>query len=384
MHQTHCKPIRFALSGIFLLLFCQSPQVVEIADKHILDDIITSEYKRLQLPGLAYAAVRNDTILYIGAKGYADRKKEIPFTTKTRITIASTSKTFVATAIMQLYEKGLLQLDDDVNSHIPFTIKNPYCPDETITIKMLLTHTSSICERNYTEVAYYLYGYVDYPESVMSFSRNFLTENGDYYSDENYYNKQPGTYFAYSNIGAGLLACIVEYITGITFNEYCKLNIFEPLGMTRTTWFYSETPKSEVAIPYGENYDIDPDNPFYTYPTYPDGHLTTTVEDLSRFLRAYINDGTFNGFQLLKSSTLDLIFKEYCECRAIPADQQGLLFHAKETGNRKVWGHAGGDLGEVSSMYFDRERHTGYIMMNNLTTGRSEIIETALLNYADN
>ena len=361
-------------------LACQKEKLVDITQKINLEKVIDSEFKFYQMPGLACVAVKGDSLVFSGARGYANLHKEKPFTVQTRMLIASVSKTMAVTAIMQLYEKGLLWLDDDINNYLPFKVKNPNYPQDTITVKMLLTHTSSISDDGYLSSLFYLFGYVDYPESLMSFEKNYLTSEGKYYTKESFSQKRPGAQYSYSNVGAALLACLVEYISGTDYNTYCKTNIFGPLGMTSSTWFFEETPEEEIAIPYTDNNIVNPKNPFYSYPTYPDGHLITTAEDLSKFLRAYIMDGTFNNYQLLSPESIDLILHNYTKSDFI--GPQGLIFFEEKMGADSVWGHDGGDPGVSTEMYFSRKNKTGYIMFNNRTDAYSEILGTALLMYA--
>ncbi len=361
---------------------CQKEEMVDITQRENLEKVIESEFKRLQMPGLAVAAIHEDSVVIMEAKGYSNIEEKKPYTPQTRMIIASISKTMVVTAIMQLYEKGLLSLEDDINDHLPFAVRNPDYTNDKITIEMLLTHTSSISDNGYPISLFYLYGYVDYPETLMSFQKNYLTQEGQYYTKENFSKNKPGTQYSYSNVGASLLACVVERITGIDFNTYCKTNIFQPLGMSRTTWFFSETPKDEIAVPYDDNTFHDPSKPFFSYPTYPDGHLITTVEDLSMFLRAYIMDGTFNGYQLLKPETVDLILQEHAKDNN---EVQGLIFYEWKIGNMTVWGHDGSDPGVATEMYFDRINRIGFIQFTNRNNiyPNPETIGNALLLYAN-
>jgi CubicO group peptidase (beta-lactamase class C family) len=368
---------------IFLLLFvtisCQKEVVIDISQKENLEKVAESEFKRLQMPGIAYLAVKGDSIIHMNCKGYADIQKEKSFTPQTRMIIASISKTIAVTAIMQLYEKGLVSIDEDINNYLPFEVRNPNFPDEKITVKMLLTHKSSIVDGGYPQ-DYYLFGYVDYPEALMDFEKNYLTKSGSHYTNKNFLEEKPGSTYSYSNVAAALLACLVEHISGTDYNTYCKTNIFAPLGMTHTTWFFSETPKEEIAIPYGDNNFRNPKNPFFTYPTYPDGHLITTIEDLSKFMRAYIGQGYFNNFQLLKPQTVGLILQGLFN---MDEGTQGLIFFQREMKNSKVWGHDGSDPGISTEMFFNKEDKTGYIIFINRSDAYSETLGYALLKYAN-
>jgi len=374
-----------ALFMIFALIFisCQKEVPVDLSQKENLEKVIDSEFKLYKMPGLAYIAVKGDSVVYEGARGYANIRDKKAFTPQTRMLIASISKTMAVTSIMQLYEKGLISLNEDISNYLPFKVRNPNFPNDTITVKMLLTHTSSISDNGYDGSFFYLFGYVDYPQSLMSFEKDYLTSGGQYYAKSySFSSNRPGTTYDYTNVGAALLACLVEQVSGVDYNTYCKSNIFQPLGMTRTTWFFSETPKEEIAIPYYNTYNTDPSKPFFSFPTYPDGHLMTTIEDLSKFMRAYIMNGTFNNYQLMKSQTVDLILQKYGVIAGV--GEQGLIFYKHVLGKDTIWGHNGGDPGVSTEMYFNRESKTGYIVFTNRSEVYSEPIGEALLIYTRN
>jgi CubicO group peptidase (beta-lactamase class C family) len=362
---------------LFSILSCQKEEIVDVSQKEELEKVIESEFKRTEMPGMACVAVKNDSIVYIGYWGYANVNDKIEVSPQTRMQVGSVSKTITLTAIMQLYDKGLIDLDADINMYLPFQVRNPQYNNVPITVRMLLTHTSSIADA-YPLHALNFWGYVDFPESQMGFENDYLTSSGKYYTKNNFSKHKPGTNYEYSHVAASLIACLVEYVSDTNFNDYCKTNIFEPLGMNSTTWLYSETPKSEVAIPYA-NVDItNPPNPYICFPYYPSGNLITTTEDLSKFMRAYIMDGTYNNFKLLKPQTVDSILHEN-------KGNQGLIFVTNKMGRFKVWGHNGGFPGIAGEMHFDREARVGYILITNrnLIYSKFAPIGNALLLYAN-
>jgi CubicO group peptidase (beta-lactamase class C family) len=373
----------FIISLIPAFISCSKEEIVDITNQNNLNAIIESEYKFFQMPGVAYAAIKGDSVVFSGAMGYANIEEGIPLTTQTRMKIASVSKTITATAIMQLFEKGLVNLDSNINNYLPFEVKNPYFSDIPITIRMLLTHTSSINDGLFHE--FYLFGYIDYPEPIMSFMQSYLVSGGQYYTKKNFFKDKPGTKCIYSNFAITLAACIVEYISGINFNSYCKENIFEPLGMDHTTWLYSETPREELAIPYFDNNNRTPSKPFYSCPSYPDGALMTSVEDLSKFIRIYIGQGTFSSITILKPESIALMLTVQIQGSGANQDPVGLVFTKIKKGNIEVWGHDGGDPGTAAEMYFDTKTNTGYIVIINRTMFcEFPTIGKALLQYARN
>ncbi len=366
--------------SICLLLSCTKEKVIDITDTKTLNDVIESDFKQSRIPGMAYVAIKNNVNVYIGSKGFANVNEQKAFTTQTRMQIASVSKTIIATAIMQLYEQGKIDLNADINNYLPFQVNNPNYPSTRITTKMLLTHTSSISDKGYVNATMYLFGYVDYPQSQSAFLNEYLLAGGQYFTNKSFSNSKPGETYEYSNIGSSLLAVIVEKVTNKNFNNYCNQYIFQPLGMTKTTWLYSETPKAEVAILYHDVNNLNPKNPFYSYPDYANGHLLTTIEDLSKFLRAYIMNGSFNSFQLLKPQTITEMLQPYL---ITGGSKQGYIFGTTTTGNKEVWGHDGADLGISTGLYFDPIAKTGFIVFANRAWAYPQATYSALLKFAN-
>ena len=372
-------------TGTFLLIIllgfisCTKESVVDPTDYDTLDRVLESEFTKYRIPGMAYVSLKNDSILIMEAKGYADVAKEKAFTPQTRMNIASISKTIVATAIMQLYEQEKLELDSDINQYLPFQISNPHYPAVPLTIKMLLTHTSSISDKNNVFSLFQMQGFVDYPQALSQFLGDVLTTEGQYYKEDTYTSSEPGTFFEYSNIGASLAGLIVETVSGLEFNEYCKSKIFLPLGMNSSSFLFSETPKEEIAIPYYDVNVTNPDNPFFSYPDYPAGHLITTIEDMSKFLRAYIMDGSFNGYQLLEKATIELMLQPYL---LDGPREQGFIWRSGKIGNTTLWRHGGADTGITTNMGFDPITKAGFIVFMNRHSCYPLPAYVSLLKYA--
>ena len=160
------------------------------------------------------------------------------------------------------------------------------------------------------------------------------------------------------------------------FDVYCKNNIFTPLGMTKTEWRLSNTPISELAIPYSP--DITNANPHYTFPDYPNGGLRTNVLDLSKFLRMVIQNGTFAGIQILKQSSM-------AEMKTLQfgSSEQCLSFYYNTINGRKVLGHNGGEKGVTTEMYYDPNTNVGVIVFNNNDDADLDTIVSLLFSYGE-
>jgi len=271
-------------------------------------------------PSLAACIIRDDQIIWSKGYGYYDLSERKPATIETIYNIASITKTIVGTALMQLYDQGLFGLDDDVNGFLPFSLRNPNFPDDPITFRMLLSHTSSLNE-NIQDQYWWINFSGDPPFDFFPepYLREFLLPGGRYY-DSSVWNTtyRPGEYAMYANVGFDLISYLVEIISGESFLEYCDTHIFSPLDMKHTGFNLSCFDIDQVAIPYqrldGKYYTIDeffreesPPEKYWRVRFYPAGGLYSTVTDLSHFLIAHMNSGIYNGTRILKKETVELM-----------------------------------------------------------------------------
>lgn len=332
-----------------------------------LDAYILNKMEEEHISGLGAALVKDGELLWFGNYGLANREENIPVTDSTMYMLASVSKTITVTAVMQLYEDGLFELDNAVNDYLPFDVYNPNHPDSVITIKQLLTHTSAI--RDNWDLLPYFDG--DAPIPLGDFLFDYLSVDGaDYNAALNFADFAPNTTYEYCNVAVALLGYLVEEISGQPFNEYCNENIFEPLCMDNTGWFLREIDTSLVAHPYSYTGSEYVDNGLYGYPDYPDGQLRTTVLSLAKFMYAHMNYGNFDGYQLLDSATVALMRSEI-----VPdiVNLQGLIFYAYKDAYGTWWGHNGGDAGVSTDMYFNDETNTGLIVLTNSDGNHQDI-----------
>lgn len=362
----------FILLGLFS---CQNEDDLSVNSKEELEEKLNAEVSSNDLTSISYCVVKNDKILYSGAMGLADKSNNVLATDNTRYLIASVSKTITAVAAMKLVEQNLIGLDDDINQYLPFSVRNPNFPNDKITLRMLLSHRSSISDEFQDALSLDCYE-IDCPMTLAQYFDNVFLSTGQYYSTDNFSDRKPGTADDYSNLGFALIGYLVERITQTPFDEYCKTNIFTPLGMNKTEWRLANTPLSELAIPYYDEDSIS--NLQYTFPDYPNGGLRTNVLDLSYFLRMVIQNGSFNGTQILTSEsmsamkTLQLGSTEFC-----------LSFYFDTVNGRKVLGHNGGEKGVTTEMFYDINNNVGVIVFSNEEDAELENILTLLFNYGD-
>lgn len=285
---------------------------IDFSDPSNLDKYIINKMNKAGIPGMSVAFLKDDKVISIKNYGYADVENKKEVSDHTIFQIASVSKLVTATAVMQLYEKGMLGLEDDINMYLPFKVSNPLYPDIPITVKMLLNHTSSIDNNWETYDRLYTIdsGGGDSPITLDEFLRGLLVEGGKWYDENAIFTKNPpGNKYKYSNPGYALLGYIVQNISKMKFDEYCQENIFNILGMEHSKWLLSQTEKDLLAVPYSSDKGK---LPFYSFPSYPDGALKTSTKDFSKFMLAFINNGIFEGKKLLDEKTVKEMVTPSC------------------------------------------------------------------------
>ncbi len=357
------------------LLSCQKDDDLTVNSKAELEEKLKAQVSSKNLTSISYCVVKNDKILHSGALGLANKTTNKLATDNTRYLTASISKTITAVALMKLVEQNLISLDDDINQKLPFSVRNPNFPKVKITYRMLLSHTSSISDEFQENLTLDCYG-TDCSMTLAQFFNNVYLSTGQYYSTNNFSNNSPGTTEDYSNLGSALIGYLIERITLTPFDVYCKNNIFSPLGMTKTEWRLSNTPISELAIPYSP--DITNSNPHYTFPDYPNGGLRTNVLDLSKFLRAIIQNGTLNGVQILSTTSMTTM-----KTLQFGSSEQCLSFYYETISGKRVLGHSGGEKGVTTMMFYDTNTNVGVIVFNNEDDAELDNIFTLLLNYGE-
>lgn len=266
------------------------------------EDEILSRMADYHVNSLAFSVINGTEIFY--SKGFGDQPG-----TDIAYHINSAGKMFTATAILQLYEQGLIGLDDDFNDYLPYELKNPYYPSTKITIGQILAHRASIVG-TYTGWDSYWALLLNETCTFPSIIYEFLHENGSYYSEDNWEPWMPGTGSEYSDTGFDILTLILENITGIPFDDYCQENIFLPLGMTNTRHSADDYALDKIAIGYDWNITTETNEikPYLNNSINPGGGgYFSTVEDVSKFMLAHLNHGTYNGVSILNATTIDLM-----------------------------------------------------------------------------
>ena len=365
------------LNGLFYQNYAQTDDA--ITNRLIKD--LGEIYSQGHIVGFSVAIVNQEGILFNKGFGYADKNENKKYTDNTIQNIASISKTFIGVALLKAQEMGKLDLDDSINKYLPFEVKNPYFPDEPITIRQLTTHTSSIKDPPRYEKNGYVLIDKDHgaakvksnfrpPEEMMtqgSFLEKILSKNGEWYKKSNFLKNKSGEIFHYSNVAAGLAALVLENATDQTFNDFTKKYIFEPLEMSQTGWFRNEVDISKHSKLYT---DKGKELAGYQLVNFPDGALITSSRDLGKYLKELIQGYSGNG-KILSSKSFETLFKPNLSAGNYKERNEGVYNDEYNMGifmgisAQGQIGHTGGDPGVVTHKFFNTKTKMGKILIAN-------------------
>lgn len=195
---------------------------------------VAAELVRLQadyrLVGFSVVVVRHGHVVYNAAFGWQDVDRGIPMSTASKYRLASVSKTVTATAIMRLHGQGLLDVDADVSGYLGYALRNPNFPAVPITLAQLMTHTASLRDGD----GYWRFRDDSYRNDHPPALAEVLFPGGSYFTPDmwsRYWPPGDPDGFDYCNLASGILAAVVERVTGMRFHEYFRSEVFAPLGM---------------------------------------------------------------------------------------------------------------------------------------------------------
>jgi CubicO group peptidase (beta-lactamase class C family) len=268
--------------------------------------------------GVQIAIARHGTVIWEDGIGYANLADKTPMTAQTVFSAGSMTKTYTATAVMQLVEQGVLALDEPINTYLRrnggFTVVNPLGARE-ITVRDLMTHRSGLTsDAGGSEL--------DAPLPLGTYLREeYARPMLVVYTSSSLplWSAKVGEKYQYSNLGVGTLGYLVEITNPehLSFEAYVQRHIFEPLGMhssqlpaIRDSAHLRPDIARRFAMGYAKLGAIDLPSPQINLSAYPAGTLVTTAGDHIRLLLAYLNDGSYAGRRILRPETVKLMLTE--------------------------------------------------------------------------
>ena len=343
----------------FLLLFIS---VNLIAQPQAAEANIAKLMQQTPVMGLSVAVVKNNKIIYTRAFGLKDAESKTPLSSSDLFRIASISKSFSATSIMQLVEKKKLKLDDDVSNLIGFKVRNPKFPETIITLRMLLSHTSSLNDS----------------EGYFNFDAINPAKNNDW--QKCYNNYEPGKDYEYCNLNFNMVGAIIEKYSGERFDHYVPNHILKPLGLyggynvneldqnkfaklyeynsDSAKFIYSSTAysprKEEIA-----NYKMGYSTPIFS----PTGGMKISAPNLAKYMMMHMNYGK-------PKRKKRIISKASAQIMQTPLSDKenyglALLKTTKLIDGETMAGHTGSAYGLYSAMFFEPEKKFGIVVISN-------------------
>ncbi len=329
--------------------------------------------------GFSVAVVKHHKIIYTHSFGLKDIEKNIPLTDNSIFRIASISKSFTATSIMQLVEAGKLSLDDDFSKLVGFQVRNPKFPNTTITLRMIMSHTSSVNDSQ---------GYFSLDAIDPSKNKEYAKCYNDY---------EPGKGYAYCNLNFNMTGAVIEKITGQRFDLYVKQHILDPLGLyggycvdsldkSRFATLYEFNKDSNKFIaataaynPRSEeikNHILGVTTPIFS----PTGGMKISATDLAKYMIMHSQKGKYKSVRIISENSA-------IQMQTKLSDEEGYGL-ALETTEKLIpgevmCGHTGSAYGLYSAMFFNAQKEFGIVVICNgvgstYDSGFNNVIKTAV------
>jgi len=322
-----------------------------------LDAVIEGELSAANVPGAQASIIKDGEVVWIGNYGVGNLDEGDLVTDDMSFGLASISKTITVVAVMQAVELGYFGLDDHADDLVGFTVSHPESSDP-ITVRQLLTHTSGI--RDNWDIMDAAYTIGDPTEPLGDYLERYLDPDGvSYDAGRNFHDWGPGGRYSYSNIGVALAGYLVESTSGVDFAQWCRDEIFGPLGMEHTGWYLSDLEDDQIAHPhmcYGSCSAMQD----YGYPDYPDGMLRSTTWDMGRFMSMVYQSGSLGGVRILSEASVEQMLTV-----ELADNGQALVWYRSDRGGESYFGHDGGDVGVATEMFFRPTDGLGYALWMN-------------------
>jgi CubicO group peptidase (beta-lactamase class C family) len=344
---------------IFLLLFFIGVHAKAQSIK--AEEAIQQIMQETPVMGLSVAVVKNNKIIYTHSFGLKDAETKTPLANDNIFRIASISKSFSATAIMQLVEAHKIDLDQDVSELVGFKMRNPKFPETVITLRLMLSHLSSINDSQ---------GYFTLDSINPAKSDNWF---------KCYNNYEPGKGYNYCNLNFNMIGTIIEKISGERFDSYIQKHILKPLslyggyhveGLDKTKFasiYEYKTDSAKFILSPGAYaprtaeiaaYEMGYSTPIFS----PTGGMKISAKDLATYMMMHCNYGKYNGVRIISKKS-----SKRMQTPASEIEQYGFAIETstKIIDGKVMTGHTGSAYGLYSAMFFNPDEKFGIVVISN-------------------
>lgn len=323
--------------------------------------------------GLSVAVVKDGKIIYNASFGKKNIEQGTSISNDDLFRIASISKSFTTTALMHLMDRGKIKLDQDVSELVGFKMRNPKYPDVKITVKMLLSHTSSLNDSR---------GYFNLDVANPEKGEGYVKCWNEY---------EPGTKYEYCNLGFNTLGAIIEKLSSERFDQFVRRIVIEPLGLNASFNVDSLDASKFVSLYSYEPADTSGGAPMvykiqpsayvsraaeiekgyvkgYSTPIFsPTGGMKISAGDLARYMAMHMNYGKIPGTRTRIISSKSARLMQSAVVETSPGETYGMALRqsTKLIPGEVMTGHTGSAYGLYSAMFFQPEKGFGIVMMTN-------------------
>ena len=350
---------RKALIPVLILLILIKVNVFAQTEK--AEASIQAIMKQTNVVGISVAVVKNNKIIYTHSFGYKDLETKQPLTDDCIFRIASISKSFSATSIMQLVEAGKVSLDDDVSNLIGFTVRNPKFPETVITLRTILQHRSSINDSQ---------GYFSLDSINPATNPNWAKCYNSY---------EPGKGYMYCNLNYNMTGAIIEKLSGERFDLYVKHHILDPLHLYggycvdsldknrfATIYEYNTDSSKFISSPNAyaprreeiAHYQMGKSTPIFS----PTGGMKISATDLAKYMIMHSKFGRYKYAKIMSKKSA----KEM-QTKVSEEDGYGMAIETQENliKGKTMKGHTGSAYGLYSGMFFNSKEKFGFVVITN-------------------
>ncbi len=347
---------------------CKGLEAEQLEDmRNFIDDFFFNALDKGDIPGAAIVAVYDGELFFSGGYGYADLENLVKIApSETVFFVESVSKSFTATAMLHLVDKGAIDLESDVNNYLSsFQLPDIYA--QPVTIADLLVHTGGFDDTD-------LGAYAKSEEEVIPLKQYLLTNMPGRVMP-------PGEVVSYSNHGYALAGLVIEEVSGISYIDYMDQEILSPLMMDSSSFVLSGQMESRLAKPYifhnGQFQSVT-----FLYHNYtPAGALKATAEDMANFIVMHLQDGKFKDEQILSAGMLSKMHEQqFTNHKSLPGWTYG--FYEKSLNGHRIIMHGGANrLGHSSKLFLFPEKQLGFFLASN--TFNPELRENFIVEFMD-
>ena len=345
--------IKYLLSALFIVARTFSICSQDNNDNHLklikeCENFILKNMESGDIVGVSAAVIINDSVIWKKGFGYSDKEKKVPMSVNTAANIASVTKTFTALAIMQLLEKGLLDINEPLTKYLPqFNPKTRGENLDKLTIKSVITHSSGI--------------QADVLKNSDSGSGKYTDVLG--YINDTYLISPPGLVESYSNSGYNILGHLIKEVSKLEYPDYIKENIFTPLGMNNSG-FLKDSLKTRTKI-YSGGESIHE----YGFRDIASGGIYSNINDLIKYARGLMQIYNGKNSALIKPALIREMFSPHPESAIIESNKKGLGWFMFKNDSVFAVTHAGDAVTGHAEICLIPEKNSAVIILANSAEG---------------